>query len=428
MAEAEAGTPAHESRTLALRILGGVLMLAGFISANARVVNTWISLNTLENGGVDYPVLHAMGQGIAHGINVYELNDPNAVGQGVVGMVYPPATGFAALPFALLPFPIARAVFFLVTNLVVVLGCRALVRHVAPKSATHVWLIATGLVLMAASIRWGMMLLQLAPLMFGLLCFFIVALDSGKTRLAIAIAALATALKMTLALPFLGLLALHRRFVGFGIAVGTWVTLNGLGFLRMGPEAFATYRANVAKFEVVDASWNINGPDPWLPVSLPRLDWVFLLYGILRDLPLSRLLNLVLAGVTALWLLKEAWRKSSHVPLATSYLFLTPLVCLGSLAVYHHQYDACLFLVPILLAFFLSPELRKPGWGALLTLPILFIVLLLPIGMAQNLLKQFLGDVGPGLVKISFPFAISLALIGSLALLRRHLSAGGHAR
>jgi Glycosyltransferase family 87 len=409
---------------LAPRVIGALLLVVGFYSANSRVLSLWLPFGNWENGGVDYVVLHAMARGIVEGINVYELNDPGAVGAGVVGMVYPPATGFAVFPLAYLPFPVARAVFFVLSNLILILGARALVRRLAPRSDAHVWMISVGLVLLAASIRWGMMLLQIAPLMVGLLCFFIVALDRGHGRTAIAIATLATALKITLALPFLGLLVLHRRFAGFGVAVGSWLILNALGFLRMGNAAFSTYQANVAKFEVVDASWNINGPDPWLGVSLPRLDWVFLLYGITRDLPLSRLVSLFFAGATALWLLREGWR-FRHTPttLETTYLFLTPLVCLGSLAVYHHQYDASLFLVPILLAWFLSPHLRQPAWSAWLCVPLLFIVLLLPIGAAGNVLGKLFGPTGDGLVKISFPFAITLALFGSLVFLRRNLEA-----
>src|SRR5450432_2264017 len=53
--------------------------------------------------GPDYAVLHAMAVGIATHSNVYLLNDPNAVGTGVVGMVYPPAISFAVLPLAFVP-------------------------------------------------------------------------------------------------------------------------------------------------------------------------------------------------------------------------------------------------------------------------------------------------------------------------------------
>lgn len=415
-------SPSPDLRLWLLRALGVLLLLVGFYSANSRVLSLWLPWSAWENGGVDFPVLHAMARGIAEGINVYELNAPGQVGEGVVGMVYPPATGFAVLPLAFLPFPMARAVFFIFMNLTLILGARALVRHVAPRSDAYVWMIVAGLVLMAASIRWGMMLLQVAPLILGLLFYFLVALDRGQHKAAIAIAMIATAFKMTLALPFLGLLVLHRRYLGFAIVAGGWVLLNALGFLRMGSEAFSTYQANVAMFEQVDASWNINGPDPWLGVSLPRLDWVFLFYGVIGNLPLSRIANLICAGLTTLWLIREGWR-ARHLPVTieTTQLFLLPLICLGSLAVYHHQYDACLFLAPLVLAWFLSPSLRQPAWGAVLIVPLLFTVTLLPIGKAQDILGGLLGPTGVGLVKISFPFAITLALIGSLAFLKDNL-------
>jgi glycosyl transferase family 87 len=411
-------------RDSVLRFFAALVLVAGCYAANSRVLSLWLPFGNWENGGVDYVVLHAMARGIVERINVYALNDPDAVGPGVVGMVYPPATGFAVFPLAYLPFEVARAVFFIVSNLILILGVRTLVRHLAPQSDSYLWMITAGLVLLSASVRWGMMLLQIAPLIVGLLCLLIVAIDLRHWRTAIVVATLATALKMTLALPFLGLLLLHRRFLGVGIAVGCWLILNALGFLLMGDAAFSTYQANVAKFEVLDASWNINGPDPWLGISLPRLDWVFLFYGTIRDLPLSRLISLSLAGATALWLLREGWyfRRTADT-LEKTYLFLTPLVCLGSLAVYHHHYDASLFLVPILLAYFLPSRLRKPTWGVWLCIPLLLTVLVLPIGATQNVLEKLFGPPGAGLLKISFPLVVTLALIGSLSLLRCSLNA-----
>ena len=377
--------------------------------------------------GNDYAVIHAMAVGVATHTNVYLLNDPGAVGEGVVGMVYPPATAFAVLPLAFMPFQVGRAVWFLIMNATLVLGVRSLLRFVVPRSAPHVWLISAGLLLFSAAVRWGMMLLQGAPFMLGLLCFFVPAFVAGRPRLTLALAILATAFKMTLALPFVGLLLLRRRIGAAAVVVAVWLALNALGFWCMGNGAFATYRHNVAIFEALGVPGNINGPDPWLGVSLPRLDWVFLFYGVTGNLPLARLGNVACSALVALWLLREGLRVRAPLSLSTTTLFLTPLVCLGSLCVYHHQYDIALFFVPVLLTYFGSLELRKPTWALALGLPLALIVALLPIGAVQHVIEITLGSHWVGLLKLSFPVAITLALAGSLALLRQHLAELGRA-
>ena len=104
-------------------------------------------------------------------------------------------------------------------------------------------------------------------------------------------------------------------------------------------------------------------------------------------------------------------------------LFLPPLVCLGSLCVYHHHYDASLFFVPALLWGLVLARQGLPRWGAFMSAPLLAIILILPFGFAQNLASKLFGEHGIGLLKLSFPLALTAALVGSLALLFRGLRA-----
>jgi Glycosyltransferase family 87 len=392
--------------------LGVSLILAAVLSgwARARI-------------GVDFAVLYRMGVGIASGENVYATpRDPDTprderyIGQVTV---YPPATGFVALPLALLPYAVAKAVFYLISNLMLVLGVRAIVRLAMPQARNYVWLFAAGLVLFSAAIRWGMMLLQGAPFVCGLLCLFVAALHTDRPRLAGLIAALAVAFKMTLALPFLGLLLLHRRFAMLATSVGLWFGLNALGFLRMGSAALPTYQGNVKALELLGTVTNINAPDPWMGAALPRLDWVFLFYGLSRNLAVSWSAGLLCTGAVSLWLLREGLRTASPPSLPTTATFLAVLVCLGSLCVYHHQYDACLFLVPMLLACFGSELLRQPSWALLLTSPLALMLALLPIGMVQRMIESTSGSHSVGLLKLAFPVAFTLALSGSMIILER---------
>jgi hypothetical protein len=361
-----------------------------------------------------------MARGIVRGENVYLRNGLGEVGVGVMGMVYPPATGFAVLPLAFLPDFAGRVVWFLTMNAVLVFGLRALVRCAAPRAPDYVWMIGAALIVFSAGIRWGMMLLQGAPFMLGLLGFFFAALHGGRHRVALGIGILATSFKMTLALPFLGLFLLHRHFLATALCGGVWALLNGLGFLRMGSAAFATYQHNVAIFEAKTPG-NINGPDPWMNVALPRLDWVYLFNGITGNVLLSRSLNLACAVATAGWLFSEGWRAREPAALSTSRAFLAPLVCLGSLCVYHHHYDVCLFFAPVLLTALGPASERQPRWALWMAIPLVVMIAALPIGKAQDVVELALGAEWIGLLKLAFPVALSLALLGSLVILRRHL-------
>ena len=392
------------------------MLLAGaVIVLLAGLVINWKT----GRGGVDFPSLYVTGRGLVDGTNIYGpgVTEVFPARYGVAqpqGMFYPPATAFSMLPFAVFPYELGKLVWHLTIVLTLIFGIRSLVRVTLPKAGSHVWVFCAGAILLSSALRWGMMLLQGAPLVLGLLCFFVAALN-GNPRWATALAILAVAVKMTLSLPFLGILLLRRRFVAVFAAGATWVALNVLGFVRMGHAAFVDYRQNVGGLE---SFGNINAPDPWNPLSLPRLDWTSLFFGLSGNLSLARAASLGASALVALWLLREGLRVRDPLSLRSTTLFLPPLVCLGSLCVYHHQYDAALFFAPaMLVAFVLWPGLR-PRWALYLGLPLLLMMLLLPIGFAQNLITNSpLGWRGVGLLKLSFPIAFSLALVGSLCLL-----------
>ena len=294
----------------------------------------------------------------------------------------------------------------------IVLGIRSLVRLAKPESPPHLWMVAAGVVLASSAMRWGMMLLQVAPLVLALLCWCVSLLHRGKPRAAVAVAIVAMSLKMTLALPFLGLLALRRHFVGAATVVVAWVTLNALGFWHMGAGSFAHYRRSIGELETIG---HISSPDPWRAIALPRLDWVSLFYGITGDLTFARAATLAAAAACFLWLAWCAWRNPRLNDLKSTAVFLGATTCLGSLAVYHHQYDAILFFAPALLGALLFDP--KDRWGYLLIAPLMAMILVLPIGKAQDVLASLMGLTGVGLLKLSFPVAFTLALIGCLVLI-----------
>jgi hypothetical protein len=400
-------SPAYPDRRI-LFTIGLALLIAGIVICFAVTPD--------GKDGDDFASLYAMGSGILAGENAYARTD-------VPLMLYPPATGFALVPFALLPYAIAKPAFFLVMVTALVLGLRALIRLVAPGKGPHVWMGLSGIILMSSAMRWGMMLLQMAPLLLGLLCVFIVALHGGKTRWAVALATLAAVMKVTLALPFFGLLVLQRRFVAVVVGGASWIALNVLGFLRLGPESFATYRLNVGGLKSLDNAINVNMPDPWQAVSLPRLDLTYLFYGLTGNLALSQISTYLVSGVAGIMILREIVLTRDFRDLAATTRFLVPMVCLGSLAVYHHHYDLCLFFAPALLLLF-SRQYWHPRWAMALLVPLVLVILLQPVGKSQAVLGMLSPVWGPGLAKLTFVVALIMALVGSLAMLREHRLSG----
>jgi hypothetical protein len=97
------------------------------------------------------------------------------------------------------------------------------------------------------------------------------------------------------------------------------------------------------------------------------------------------------------------------------------------LCVYHHQYDACCFFAPVLLAGFGAPELLGSR-SARLSLPFLLVIVLLPIGQAQGVIEGIFGAQWVALLKMSFPVVISVALVGALIELDRKGVAHSSAR
>jgi hypothetical protein len=376
-----------------------------------------------QRGGVDFLSFRLMADGVVRGIDVYDASAREVLCRGYgfvspVGMFYPPATGFILAPLALPSYGVAKAIWFSITIAMILLGVRALVRVTVPEARERLWMGLAGLILMSSSLRWGLMLLQGAPFMLGLLCFFVASLHTKDSRWPVVIAVVATAFKMTLALPFLGLLLLRRRFVGLALCIGVSVLLNTVGFLRMGATAFGNYQHDVASLDALGE--NINTPDPWMAFALPRLDWVFLLYGFTKSLAVARIVTLLCSAGVAVWLLREGLRSRAPESLAASAVFLAPLVCLGSLCVYHHQYDVCLFFVPVLVGYYALDRRRQPGWAVLFVLPLLAMMSALPIGRAERVIEPLFGALGIALLKIAFPVALTLALVGSLGILRRH--------
>jgi hypothetical protein len=399
-----------ESQRVWLHVAGPVALIAGLIAS-------WVASTRY---GHDYASIYATARGILENSPIYDpawqkiqfakvgLGPPN-------GLFYPPATGFATILLGVMPYGLAHDVWLALMVGAMVLGVRSLVQLARPEAPSYTWQIAAAVVLLSSCVRWGMTIAQGAPLIMGLLCLFVVALHRGLLWQAALLAAFATAFKVTLALPFLGLLFFYRRYGVLAAVLGTWVLLNAIGFARLGGmSALHAYQHNIQGLELLD---DINSPDPWRLVALPRLDWIFLLYGVTGNLPLARLGTLLLGAAVGLFLLWQV-RRVRQPELTTTAVVLLVLVCLTNTVVYHHHYDVSLIAAPLVLWWAVSSRPVLPSRAIMLAVPLLVIVTFWPVATLHHFALDRFGPIGWGLMNLVYPVVTTLAMIGGLVMLR----------
>ena len=95
--------------------------------------------------------------------------------------------------------------------------------------------------------------------------------------------------------------------------------------------------------------------------------------------------------------------------------FIAPLVCLSLLAVYHHKYDACLMLIPLLFAL-RRPSMQESRGARRIFLAATFLLACAyPVGRVFAVLMGHLLNMPPLIVeRLSYSFLLTLAFAVSL--------------
>ena len=333
---------------------------------------------------------------------------------------YPPATGVVLVPLALLPWPIAKVAWFLISVATPLGGLWYLLRAFVPGLSRGTVALVLGMVACSACVRWGVHVSQPATVVAGVLGIYLAAMLRHRSGLAILCGLVALSLKMTSGLPFIGVAVFQRKWRVLGCFLGLWVAVNLLGAMQMGGlAALDGYRANMA--HVVEFR-GIDSPDPH--VGLVRLDLPYLLNAIHSDVQLSQKLAVLLNLAALLALVYEGWRARAFATSpAVLAAFAAPLSCLSLLIVYHHYYEASLLLPSLLLMAVGPPELRSLSarWCFIVPSALYFGLFTSPYGLGrgQALVGHFLG---PGLyvyVKALGCAILVVGFLGSLGTLRR---------
>jgi hypothetical protein len=389
----------------------------------AGIVFSWVA-SARQGGDVIYPYM--LSHSLIHGEPIYDRqweleNIPTITGQRRPGegFFYPAGTGFSTLPLAMFSFRNAQLLWLAILIGVVVLGTRELTRMGDERERTATWMAIAGLVLLSASIRWGMTPLQGAPLVMGLLCLFVICIDREKYGAAFAITMFVLVFKFTVALPFVGLMLVRGRWREIAVAVVIAGLAQVAGFARVGgAAAFSAYTQGVAGLEALGS---INTPDPWDPMSSPRLDWTYLYTGLVGSAEFGKRLSQGTALLVAIWLSWSAWRLRDRRDRHATATILLAITCFGILCVYHHHYDVSSALVPLIMlaTMHLNGTIKLPTSFWILIGPLAVMMALLPVATVQGLLQSVGGPTASGYVNIAFPISVTLALIASCLDLRR---------
>ncbi len=400
--------------------IGGLLLLIGLM----------ICFRAASNNGQDFSYLYVLGRLLSEGKNPYILANAEGTflthcGQipnnGYAAIFYPPTTGLVVLPLALLPFKVAWNLWLLLSLFLLPWALWRLLKILDPHLSQGNCVLILGATACASSVRWSVQLLQSAILLTALAALFLNALLTKKIFSATVYTVLALCLKLTLALPFVGILLLCRKFKAVGLAVALFGIAMVIAFLIAGgTPALTAYKNSMAAIET-DAQ-QINSPDPYLYQSLPRLDFPYLLHWLRRDASFARTGGIALTLICVVILLWQGWqarviKDCSHVAL----LFYPSLACLTLLIVYHHHYDGILLLLAFVLT--LHP-LFAPVRSVLLLfgLPLLFYLTLFPQAQVQFFLTSYGGLAGSAFAKTFGALATVLFFIGSLVANQRILN------
>ena len=340
-------------------VVGVVLALVGAVIAR-RAFNEW---------GHDLAQLYMSAWLLREGRNVYDMavqHDGYARHIGSVttwGHFYPPASAVALLPATVIPYWLARELWFYLGIAVMFYGLWRFMAAYIPTWDRSLRVLVLGLVMCTACVRWGFKVAQPASMIFGLFGLFLAELKTRRSWLLLLSAGFVGCVKMTFGMPFLLIVAAQRRYKTAIAMLAIWGSMNLVGIFGMGGfHILADYRANMADFERAD---QLNYPDPRGFNSLARTDWPYVLNAIDPSFHRNNLIGYALTLATFAWLaweLLRASKKTMNGDLGT--LALTgPAAAISMLSVYHHHYDMCFLLLP-LIAYLGRRELsgQKAAW------------------------------------------------------------------
>lgn len=386
------------------RIAAGVgLALVGTLIAR-RAFNEW---------GHDLAQLYMSAWLLREGRNVYDMavqHDGYARHIGAIttwGHFYPPASAVALLPATIIPYWLARELWFYGGVAVMFYGLWRFMAAYIPSWDRSLRTLVLGAVMCTACVRWGFKVAQPASLILGLFGLFLAELKTRRNWALLASAGFVGCVKVTFGIPFVLIVAAQRRFKTAIALLIIWGSMNVIGIVGMGGfHILQDYRANMADFERAD---QLNYPDPRGFNSLARTDWPYVLNAIEPNFKRNNAIGYALSLATFGWLawaLLRANKETMNRDVATLAL-IGPAAAISMLAVYHHHYDMCFLLLP-LIGYLGQRELyaQKAAWVYVFTVGL--FTGFYPYGKFGDLAANLFG---PSSVLITKPLACVVCIV-----------------
>lgn len=371
----------------------GLFLAAGAVFLLLGIAIGWISY---RHRGEDLGYVYLLAQAVVHGRNAYDADVQQQLARQYLDFVpsarmyYPPSSGVLFLALLPVRFGIAKFLFFWLMTGALIGGLWTAMAVFLRETPPARRFLVLGLLMCCSANRWGFQLLQAAPLILGLLGLYMAALHRGRTGLAGVLLTVVVLLKVTLALPFIGLALLKKRWQLVAAALFCFAVINVALFARMGGmTAYQDYSRSIAQQDMPGQHDYI---DPRLPTSLPRLDWSSLLAAVGTPVKAAKAAGALLSIGSLLYLVVLGRRSKRFADDgALQAAFVGPLTGLGLLCVYHHHYDSNLLLLPVVLSLGMPALRRLPG-VKLFAVVVLFYDGLYPVSQAQNLAGRLMGS------------------------------------
>ena len=272
---------------------------------------------------------------------------------------YPPTALLILAPIAILPWPLAHAVWLGISLLAYAcMGLSlALLMHLHWKEPrTYVF---CALLLALAPFHTGIAAGSIAIVVVAITAVVCLAAERRQDILAGTLLSVAVSLKPQIGLPFLLYFLLCRRWRLGGTAMAIVTCLAALAVLRLTIVGTPWVESYLDDNRVLFSQGSLGDFTEANPIRFGLVNLQVMLYVVLQNRALANELGLAVGVIAGLWWLFLLSRRSGG---AHDLLAVSTLVVISLLPVYHRFYDASLLIFPLAWSLTdLSGKIRSLG-------------------------------------------------------------------
>lgn len=311
-----------------------------------------------------------------------DLADDSLVYKRGIPTAYPPSCLLILAPLAVLPWPIAHALWLALSVLAYSAAVASLLSLTDLCQSPHRMYLFVAFALGLAPFHTGMAAGSIAIVTVGVITSAMWAASQERDVMAGVLIALAVGLKPQLGLPFLFYYLVRRRWQISGIAIGLTAVLSLLAIFRLWAGGVPWVQSYLYDNRVLFAPGSLGDFTELNPIRFGLINLQLPIYAIFGNREMANVLAMLVAlTLGAVWLILIRRAGSTRNEL----LELSALAMLCLLPIYHRLYDASLLILPLSWCFVaLTGHLKLLAKGALL----LILPFLVPGGSALEQLRH----------------------------------------